>query len=56
MDNHPAFMSEFDPSKPMSPELEALVNLKYEGTDDMIGKRCTKFFNFRSVSLFHGDE
>ena len=30
---HPAFMTEFDPSKPMSPEMEALIALKYEGND-----------------------
>jgi hypothetical protein len=27
---HPAFMTEFDPSQPLSPEMEALQALKYE--------------------------
>ena len=38
MANHPAFMQEWDPSKPMTPELEALINLKYEECDDLKGK------------------
>lgn len=37
MDNHPAFMTEWDPSKPMTPDLEALIQLKYEECDDLIG-------------------
>ena len=28
--NHPAFMTEVDWSKPLTPELEALMKLKYE--------------------------
>jgi len=28
--NHPAFMTEVDWSKPLTPELEALMRLKYE--------------------------
>ena len=31
-------MTEWDPSKPMTAELEALINLKYEETDDACGK------------------
>ena len=27
---HPAFMTEFDPSQEMSPEMEGLQQLKYE--------------------------
>lgn len=30
---HPAFMTEYDPSAPMSPEMEGLIALKYEGGD-----------------------
>lgn len=37
MDNHPAFMNEWDPSKPVTPELEALIQLKYEECGDIIG-------------------
>lgn len=38
IDNHPAFMKEWDPSKPMTPELEALISLKYEQCEDDIGR------------------
>ena len=38
LQNHPAFMKEFDVTKPMSPALEGLMALKYD-TDDAIGKR-----------------
>ena len=31
-------MQDWDPSKPMTPELEALINLKYEQCDDLNGK------------------
>ncbi len=30
LNQHPAFIKEFDPSKPMSPAMEALMALKYE--------------------------
>ncbi|XP_067928337.1 tetratricopeptide repeat protein 4-like isoform X1 [Watersipora subatra] len=38
MVNHPAFMTEWDPSKPMTPEMEALINIKYEECDDATEK------------------
>lgn len=31
--NHPAFMTEWDPSKPMTPAMEALMALKYDTED-----------------------
>ncbi|XP_045158938.2 tetratricopeptide repeat protein 4-like [Mercenaria mercenaria] len=33
LDNHPAFMKEWDPSKPLSDEMEGLMRLKYESED-----------------------
>lgn len=33
LENHPAFMQEWDPSKPITPEMEGLMRLKYECED-----------------------
>ncbi|KAF6020773.1 TTC4 [Bugula neritina] len=38
IENHPAFMQEWDPTKPMTPELEALISLKYEECDTLVEK------------------
>ncbi|KAL4236928.1 Tetratricopeptide repeat protein 4 [Mactra antiquata] len=37
LDNHPAFMKEWDPSKPLSSDMEGLMRLKYE-CEDPIGR------------------
>lgn len=40
--NHPAFMTEVDWSKPLTPELEALMRLKYEDEDPTAGAEAFK--------------
>lgn len=51
MDNHPAFMTEWDPSKPMTPELEALINLKYEQCEDLDGRLMQLYDRYLNHNL-----
>lgn len=47
---HPAFMTEFDPSQEMSPELEGLQQLKYESDS----KECMYLTPEHSLSYLLG--